>query len=428
LQVIPRESKPVNLGVRWDYRQTGSETQVVVEEPLLHMVISGPGEAIYGETKLYNLTLSNPGTGDAENVVISLLPLGGSHEGRVTHAVGMLKRGETKTIQVELSAGKSGLLVVKAGAVAEGGLHAEAVKEVLVRRADLKVAVVGERAQYAGNPGLFRIRVSNPGNATAEGVVVEADLPSGAEFVSASHDGEYSKEQGTVRWNLGAMAAAGDRVLEVTSVLQTAGSNEVHVTAREATDLVADASVATMVIARADLKLTIADPKGPVPVGDIAEYEIRIVNRGTKSAETVEAVAYFSEGIEPVAVTGGSFEISPGQVLFHAVPSVAPGSELVYRIQAKAHSAGDHVFRAEVICRSLGTKHAAEETTHFYNSELGGTSLDNEPEVTSNQAAEIGADSPEAIEVAERLQDEPSSEEPQSFDDLQEGSDEPTQL
>ncbi|MCA9247654.1 MAG: DUF11 domain-containing protein [Planctomycetales bacterium] len=413
LQVIPRESKPVNLGVRWDYRQTASETQVVVEEPLLHMVISGPGEANYGETKLYNLTLSNPGTGDAENVVISLLPLGGSHEGRVTHAVGLLKKGETKTIQVELSAGKAGTLVVKAGAVAEGGLHAEAVKEVLVRRADLKVAIVGERAQYAGNPGLFRIRVSNPGNATAEDVVVEADLPAGAEFASASHDGSFNKEQGTITWNLGSIAASGDRILEFTSVLRAAGANEVHVTSREATDLVADAMAATMVIARADLKLVISDPKGPVPVGETAEYEVRIINRGTKDAENVEAVAYFSEGIEPIAVTGGSFEISPGQVLLHGPPSIAAGDELVYRIQAKADQAGDHVFRAEVICRSLGTKHAAEETTHFYNSELSGLDFDSRPTAA---VAESNADAGEPIEVAERLE-ESADEEPRPLDE-----------
>ena len=43
---------------------------------------------------------------------------------------------------------------------------------------------------------------------------------------------------------------------------------------------------------------------------------------------------------------------------------------MVLKVTARADQPGNHVFRAEVLCRSIGTKLAAEETTHFYGKEL----------------------------------------------------------
>ncbi len=370
LEVIPRQSKPVHLAVKWNYESTGSQAEVVVEEPLLHMVISGPSEATYGDTKLYNLTLSNPGTGDAEDVMLNLLPLGGEEDGKISHRVGTLKRGETRTIQVELAAGKAGTLSVEAQATAAGKLEANAVKEVLVRRADLKLDIQGARAQYAGNPATYRVHLSNQGNAPADEVEVSATLPAGAELVNTTGGGQLSDGHGAVRWSLGSLPAGAERSFEMVCVLKQAGANSVNVVAREATDLSVNSVAQTRVIARADLKLYVSDPKGPVPVGEEAEYQIRIVNRGTKRADNVEAIAYFSEGIEPSHVTGGDHDLETGQVMFKPVGSLAAGGELVYTIKAIADQAGNHVFRAEVICRSLGTKLAAEETSHFYDSNL----------------------------------------------------------
>jgi uncharacterized repeat protein (TIGR01451 family) len=371
MQIIPRKSQPIDLAVRWTYAHAGSQTQVEVEEPLLQMVISGPSEVVYGETKVYNLTLSNPGTGDAEDVVVSLLPLAGKEEKISSTTLGTLRRGESKTIQVELAAGKAGALLVKAQAQAEGGLTADATKEVLVRRADLKIEIVGPPAQYAGNAALYRLRIANPGNATAQDVTVVAVLPQGTEFVRASDEAKYIKTQGRIRWDLGSLAAGQQRTMDLTCLFQSEGANPVRVAAQDNTDLAATGSVTTDVIVRADLKLTVSDPQGPVPVGEDAVYELRLVNRGTKRAENIEAVVFFSDGIEPNRVEGADHQIGQGQVVFKSIPQLAAGGEMVLKIRAKADRPGDHIFRAEVLCRSLGTKLAAEETTHYYGKELG---------------------------------------------------------
>ncbi len=370
LELIPRESRPMEMSVRWTHERAGSVVQVEVEEPMLHMVVSGPSDCVFGETKMYSLTISNPGTGDAENVEIQLLPLGGRDDSVSTHELGTLKHGESKTLQVELEAGKAGTLHVKARAVAEGGLTAEASKEVLVRRAELKVVVEGMEAQYAGNNVNYRVVLSNPGSATAEKVAVAAVLPRGIRYINSSHDGRFDARQARLSWEIDSVSAGQTIVLELSCEMESPGDQRLRVAAQDDKSQTVSSAFTTSVFARADLKLIVTDPRGPMPVGEEAEYEVRIVNRGTKAAEGIDAVVFFSEGIEPTRVGGAQHQIGVGQVVFKTIPTLAAGAELVFKIKARASQSGDHVFRSEVVCRSLGTKLAAQETTHFYGKDI----------------------------------------------------------
>src|SRR5262249_37428358 len=123
---------------------------------------------------------------------------------------------------------------------------------------------------------------------------------------------------------------------------------------------------ATNVEALADLKLEVVDPQGPSAVGEEIVYEVHIRNRGTKAAENVDVAGFFSNGIEPVNAQGAGNQISPGQIVFKPIAVIGPLSEVVLRIKARADQPGNHVFRTEVSCPSVGAKLASEETTLFY--------------------------------------------------------------
>jgi uncharacterized repeat protein (TIGR01451 family) len=232
------------------------------------------------------------------------------------------------------------------------------------------IEVVAPEAEYAGNPANFVVRVINDGNAAAEDVTVNAVLPEGAEYVNSSNDGRYEQKQGRVRWDIGSLAAGQMREYQLSAKLHVPGENRLHTAVQDKSDLNAVADVQTAVIGRADLKLIVTDPKGPVPVGEEAVYELTIHNRGTMTAEAIEAVIFFSEGIEPIKVDGADHEIGSGQVVFKTIPQIPANGELVLKVTSRADRPGNHVFRAEVLCRSIGTKLAAEETTHFYGKEL----------------------------------------------------------
>lgn len=366
LELIPRKSQAFDLAVGWTQQPQSAQATVEVQEPKLKLDIEGPSEVHYGENQIYKLTLSNPGTGAADNVVIHLLPIGQGTEPPAMHNVGTLAAGASQSLEIELTPRQAGELVIKAEATADGDLRCEAVEEVLVRRAGLAATASGPRMQYAGTMATYEIHVNNPGNAAAHDVVITAELPTGAEFSQASGAGRHDAAAGTVEWTLPTLQAGAEETLQVKCVLGTPGVNNLNLKAVAVGDLACDAQTITKVEALADLVLEVSDPRGPVAVGQDVTYEVRITNRGTKNADGVDAIVFFSEGVEATSVEGGDHEVSSGQVEFHSIPTIAAGGEVVYTITARAETAGNHVFRAEVHCKSLGTSLASEETTKFY--------------------------------------------------------------
>jgi uncharacterized repeat protein (TIGR01451 family) len=368
IRLIPRASRPLELGVSWTLTPIGSRAVVEVQEPKLQMTVSGPDEVLFSTPQVFRLTLSNPGNGVAENVRIDLMPPGGGENVVTSHPIGNLAPGASKTVEVELTANEAGKLFVKASATAEGGLSSEASKEIFCRKPELEVDWRGPDKKYAGTPATFFFRVRNPGTAPAENVTVHVTLPEGAEFTSASEGQSYDAKRREVEWQVGTLGPGDDSYLELKCVATTPGVNQFRIYAAAASgNLTASKIAETTIIALADLKLEVSDPSGPVAVGSPATYEIRVNNRGADTAKDVNIVALFSAGIEPEQVEGGMYTVADGRVNFRTIEELQAGREIVLRIRARAATAGTHAFRAEVVCSDLDIKLVAEETTRFYS-------------------------------------------------------------
>ena len=366
LRIIPRGSRPLDLGVSWTFMPAQTTAQIQVQEPKLEMSVIGPQDVLFGETKIYTITVSNPGTGDAENVILNLMPLVPSEKTAGVRNIGTIKSGTRRTIEVELTARQTGRLQVRAETSADGGLRAQGAQDVLVRRAVLEVAVAGPPMKYAGTRARFAIRVTNSGDATARDVVAIATLPAGAQNVSSSAGGSLEANHGQVQWQVGSVRPGATRVLELECVLVSPGNNRLDMRAVAQGDISALGSTVTSVESLADLKMTVDDPQGAVAVGDDVAYEIRIQNRGTKAATDIQLFGFFSEGIEPAAVRGWRGTVTEGEVIIERIPRLGAGQEMVIKITAQAHRAGDHVFRAELECVDPETKLAVEEWTRFF--------------------------------------------------------------
>jgi uncharacterized repeat protein (TIGR01451 family) len=364
--------------------------QIDVQEPKLELALSGPRDVLYGETKTFTITVSNPGSGPAENVVVNLLPITSGQETGGVSKIGTIEAGDRKVIEIELTARQVGDLEIRAQAYGDGGLRTEAAEKVHVRRADLEAAVAGPQIKYAGTVATYQVRIANTGDALAENVTAEAILPRSATFVSSNDGGVWNEEHGRVTWQIGAMRPGAARVFEVRCLLADAGANRLEVISTAADDLTAAAACITRVEALADLKLLINDPQGPVPTGEPTVYEVRIMNRGTKAAEGVQIAAFFSEGVEPIAVEGGTAELGVGQVVFQPIPRIGAGQQVILKISAKADREGTHTFRTEVVCTSPQTELAAQETTQFYEGAASPTETATTPTtpITPDEASE----------------------------------------
>jgi len=369
LRIVPRERKPFDLGVRWDYEPVASQAVIEVQEPCLEMQLEGPREVLYGKKEIYKLKLSNTGNGDAENVVITLMPIGDKTNQPISHTLGTLAAGEKKTIEVELTARQAGSVAIQVAVRGDGGVHAELAEKVLVRRAALAVNVEGPKVQYVGTSATYRIQLSNPGTAPARNVKLSANIPPGAKYLASLDGGRLEADGTTVQWTLASLNPGAEQSFTMTCSLGRAGLSRVTADCAADDELTASASTTTEVEAMADLVLDVKDPPGPVSVGQEAAYELRIRNRGTKNAEGVEVVAYFSRGVEPVSAEGAQHRIGPGQVVFSPISSLAAGAELALKIRAQAETTGNHIFRVEVHCKPLGTRLVSEDTTHFYQDE-----------------------------------------------------------
>lgn len=421
LDIVPRKSRPLDLNVEWTHAPVAALAHVEVQEAKLVMTISGPEEVQFGDREMYKLTLSNPGTGDAEDVVVRLLPTSPGDTETATHRIGTIAAGHTKVVELELMARDPGHLVISAEATADGGLQAAATTEILVRRAELAVDLAGPRKQFAGSVATYKIRVANAGNAVAQNVLLTAVAPPGGKFVAASEGGRIEAEGSKIVWRLATLRPETEQLLAFRCRLETPGPNRPQIVCLADDDLKDTAAITTEVEALADLVLTVRDPSGPVPVGEDAEYEIRVLNRGKKAAEGVEFVAFFSDGIEPLDATGARYQMAPGQVIFEQLPLVDAGQEVVLVVRARATAGGDHVFRAQVRCQSLNTTLAGEETTHFYDvtfdeGEAGETSsfdaadATSEAEAAGDYSADAEAAPGELLETADELNPEPTDE------------------
>ncbi len=355
------ENKPLDLKVDWIYRPASLSARIDVQQPQLAVSVDGPVEMRYGETKVFKVKLSNPGNGPAENVSVNIAATGAN--GR-PNSIGTLAAGQSRTLELELTANQAGTMQIRAVARGDGALQAESAHDIRVRQAKLAVQITAPGLVYAGTTATYKIRVANRGDAVAAGVVMQVELPTGAKNGIGVDKKPITLEQ--PRWRIGDLSPGAERVYSMQCDLNVSGQNQLVARLQGTGDVSASDTAMTAVEAIADLKLVINDPKGPVPLGKDVVYEIKVLNRGSKEALDVSVVAQFSEGIEPSATAGQRGEIVPGQVVFDAIESIPPGGEVVMKITARADKAGNMRFRAELNCAAPETKLIAEESTRFY--------------------------------------------------------------
>jgi uncharacterized repeat protein (TIGR01451 family) len=367
LRVVPRQSRPFDLGVRWNYKPVASQAAIEVQEAKLALQLEGPREVIYGKKESYRLKLLNVGSGAAENVALMMMPIGGGENVPATHKIGVLPAGEEKVLDVELTARQAGNLMIQVDAKADSGAHAELSEKVVVRRAGLKIDVEGPKVQFVGAAVSYGIRIRNPGNAPAKNVRMTVALPAGAKYLSGIAGSRIDSTGSKIEWTVDSISPEVEQMFAVKCALGAAGVGRVQVSAAAEDDLTASADTMTRVDAVANLIMDVKDPEGPVAVGDEVTYEVRVRNRGTKAASDVEVLAYFSRGIEPTGTEGGQSRLGPGQVAFQPIPLLAPGAEVVYKVRAKAEGPGNHIFRAEAHCKSLGSRLVSEATNLYYS-------------------------------------------------------------
>jgi hypothetical protein len=361
LQLVTGEADGFDIAAEWTCKPASVRTSIVVNQPQIALALAGPADMTFGEEKTFMLTVSNPGTGDAERVLVAVAS--GTAPPQQFDA-GMIPSGHKKEVPLAVVASQTGSIDLQITAAAENGVESRTSHKITVRKAEVSVAIDGPPLKFAGSESIYSVVVSNSGSAAADNVNLSLNLPAGAKYLGGI-DGAATAAS-CLKWRIATLQPGARRQYDVRLQLCSAGTNRIELQSQAAASGVANCVAETEVDAVSDLKLVVNDPAGPTPLSEPAVYELSLMNRGSQAARQVKLIMQFSDGVEPVSFEGCEARIVPGQILCQPLAQLGPGEQATLRIKAQAHQAGAHHFRVEVTTADGDARLVSEGTTRFF--------------------------------------------------------------
>ena len=347
----------------------------LVTKPALKMKFTGPATGTVGVPIVYQLTLTNPGTGSAANVVLNAELDDGLDAGTKTQKIELhlnaIEGGQSQAVPLTLVPRKTGKLAVRIIAKADGGLTDRGQHSVEVRDARVTLRLAGPNVRYVGRTAKWALLVANAGQVPLSNVVVRDLLPLELQFVSASDGGQLVGRE--VVWNVGALKAGEERRLNletkcVTVAQQTVNRAAVTADPVSRVETSADIQVRGLPAFRIDVK----DRDDPLEVGKRTVYTIEVSNQGTVPGKQVQVVATVPPQMRLENASGpATYKVAGQKVTFTAIDGLGPGQTWKYSVEVTALKPGDARFQVELKSSSLSDPVVAQQSTTVFASPGG---------------------------------------------------------
>ncbi|QDT67440.1 Large cysteine-rich periplasmic protein OmcB precursor [Planctomycetes bacterium MalM25] len=371
MRIEPTQEGPLGSVARATL-DTVASASTVCTRPQLAVRMSAPQHVLVGEEQIITIELHNPGTGAATNVMLSEdVPAALRHAAgaELEFEVGTLEPGETRRIDLRMTAAAAGRVRNLVNVVADGDLRAEESVEFEVVAPSLAVTIDGPKRRYLESQASYTIGVDNPGTAPARDVRLVSQLPRGMEFVRANNLGEYDATTHSVYWSLAELPEGERGEVKLVATPVAAGEHTLKVES-EAAGLKAAHSHRVQVEGVASLAFEVRDLKDPIEVGEEALYEIRVLNEGTKAATGVTVRVESPSGMRMVAAQGQTTaQTSAGRAEFAPLAKLEPGEKVAYRVRVAGVESGDQRVTVLVDSDDLTRPIRREESTRVYGDE-----------------------------------------------------------
>jgi uncharacterized repeat protein (TIGR01451 family) len=368
------------------------EVRTKVTRPRISVAVAAPEVTRAGEEAVFRIKVTNSGTGPAKNMTLKAQLSEGlnyrNQGNELLSKLASLPPGESKNLELPLSAVKAGLQWCQLTVSAEGSQDATAKGSVNVVEPLLQIAQTGPAKCLVRAEPTYEIALSNPGTASTEPITVQTILPDGFDFVQASDSGTFNATYRSVTWKLSGLPAGGTKSVAVKLHASAAGDVALRTTAVSGSEVAQPATPAAwpgaaprttgrVLEAKADTQIKSEgvaavrfDVKGlenPVEVGKDAVYEIRVTNQGTGACSNVQLMAAMAENTSFSAANGPTNVKAQGQTLvFDPVAALPVKGEVVYTVRVRGNVAGDLRFRVQLTCDQVRTPVVKEESTSFY--------------------------------------------------------------
>ncbi len=338
--------------------------------PQLAIRMTAPGEVMIGHEQHVKIELHNPGTGDAtgvmlfENVPQELRHAAGS---ALEFEIGTLRAGETRQLDLVMTAEKAGQVTNTLTARADGNIQVEQQVAFEVVAPALQVSLDGPSRRYLERQATYQVNVENPGTAAAKDIELVTKLPKGMRFVSANNLGEYDAASHAVYWSLAELPQGERGSVELVAMPVQSGDQTLEVEGHAQQGLEDHTSQQVLVEGLAAIMFEVRDAVDPIEVGGETVYEIRVVNQGTKAATNVQIVVGLPPGMKATSADGETrHAIQAGGVVFEPISQLAPKADSVFRVHVQGVRPGDQRVTVEVNSDDFDQPIRKEESTRVF--------------------------------------------------------------
>ena len=369
MQVTPLEEGTIG-SVASLTMQTLASAKAEAKKPMLRIEHVTESQVQAGDSVKFTITIENPGSGSAENVVIEeAVPPGLSHSKgpKLEYGIGTIPAGGRRRLELTLNATEAGMIENRIVARADGGLVAEHSVNLEVVAPQLQIKIEGPSRRYLDRPATFSVAIENPGTADARSVQLACRLPQGLKFVSTNNSGRFDPTTNTIRWSLDRLPARQFGEVKFTATPVQKGDHNINAEATGAKGLKDSKDHSLAVQGIAALLFEVADQVDPIEVGGVTTYQIRVQNQGTEEATNVRFVALVPPGLKPIAARGRTkYQIEGNRILFDSIARLPAKGESIYSVRVEGVQAGDQRFKVQMTSDETKTPVVEEESTRVY--------------------------------------------------------------
>lgn len=369
MQVMPKAEGDIGSVATVTYSaQASVKTHCTM--PQLAIRMTAPSEVMIGNQEHVKIEIRNPGSGDATGVMLfENVPPNVKHVAgpALEFEIGTLRAGETRELDLVLTAEKAGKVTNVLTARAQGNLQVQQQVEFEVIAPALAVAVQGPERRYLERPATYEVSVQNPGTAPAHDVQIVTKLPKGMRFVKANNKGEYDAATHAVYWSLAELPKGEKGTVELTTMPVETGQQTLQVESRAQQGLADKTQRDVLIEGLAAIKFDVRSLQDPVEVNGETGYEIRVSNQGTKAATNLQVAAELPAGLKLTSAEGETqHRIDQNRIIFEPLQQLAPKADTVYKIHAQATQAGDQRIVVEVKSDDLTQPLRSEQSTRVF--------------------------------------------------------------
>jgi len=339
-------------------------------QPKLDVIKKGPQSIELGEEASWTVTVTNSGSAEATNVVVTdTLPDAFTPTSNLRQPIGNLAPGETKSVSYTAKAVKQGNFSNRAVASYDGGQSGGpgtsqiASSPIAVVQSGIRVRKTGPAEAYVFKPVTFDITIENTGDTDLKNVRITDILPKGS---SVADNGRGRVSGDAIGWMIPNLPAGSSQLIstEIAATRKGESTNTVKVISENG--LEASDSVTTNWLAVPGVTVSITDSKDPVRVREATTYSIQVRNQGEFEPVTGTVTVTFTDKIKPTAVAGDAQGTINGQTVTFPRTTLEPGKDTNLTITAEGANIGPGRAVMNFSADFLADPIISQETTNVY--------------------------------------------------------------